>query len=96
MTHAILILTTGGLVRSLKAGCPEHAMHLYWTGFFAPREPNASIDRDGNCGKAQEYLIEIELLRIEGNNAIVRINAPPQVSMVSAKKDPQCQGSDEE
>jgi hypothetical protein len=91
MRHAIL--TEGGLVRTLKAGCPEQTMHLYWTGGLLPREPGAATGPAGEFAAEEEYLIEIELLRIEGNNAIVRINAPPHVDIVSAKRDPRCQGS---
>jgi hypothetical protein len=71
-------------------------MHLYWTGVLLPRERDAQSDPDGKHGRAAQHLVEIELLRIEGNNAIVRIKAPPQVDIVSAKKDPRCRGSDEE
>ena len=85
------ILTEGGLVRTLKAGCPEQSMHLWSTGAFRPGEPNGPVDLQGKHGRQNDLLVEIELLRIEGNNAVVRLWAPDHVRIVSAKKDPRCQ-----
>ena len=87
------LLTEGGLVRTLRVGCPEQTMHLWWTGVSTPTGPGAPGSLQGQCGQPEELLIEIELLRIEGSSAVVRINAPPQVDIVSAKKDPRCRGS---
>jgi hypothetical protein len=67
-------------------------MHLWWTAALAPREVDAPGSLAGG-GEPQEFLIEIELLRIEGNNAVVRLWAPEQVRIVSAKKDPHCQAA---
>lgn len=87
------VLTEGGLVRTLKVGRPEHTMHLRWTGHFAAgkREPP---DGPGHAaGEPEEFLVEIELLKIVGDSAVVRLWAPEEVMILSAKKDPQCQAA---
>jgi len=84
------ILTKGGVIRTLRAGHPEHTMHLWWTGTIAPREPDAPVTLDGAAGQPQEFVIELELLRIEGTTAVVRLWAPEQVKIISAQKDPHC------
>ena len=86
------ILTEGGLVRSLKAGCLGHTMHCWFEGVAVRKDLNAPGDLGGKCGEPEKFLIEIQLLRIEGNNAVVRLWAPEQVKIVSAEKDPHCQG----
>ena len=79
------LLTDGGLQRTLKSGHPEHTMHLWWTGAFLC--PGVELV------EANEHLIEIQLVRIEGNQAIIRIWAPDEVEILAAKKDPHCRGA---
>ena len=50
------VLTEGGLVRTLKAGCPEQTMHLRWTGAAAPQEIKVPLDSEGKFGEPEEFL----------------------------------------
>jgi hypothetical protein len=86
-TTSAYILTEGGLTRTLKVGRPEQTMHLWWTGAFLPNGIH-SFPGTGGPVEAGEFLIEIQLLRVEGDAAILRFCGPEQVRMVSAKKDP--------
>ena len=81
------VLTEGGLKRTLKLGHPEHTMHLWWTGVMGAQPNNARRNPRGNLVEADEFLIEIELVRIEGDRATIRIWAPDQVRIISANKD---------
>lgn len=74
MEQTITSLTVGGLQRKLRAGNAGDTMHL-WV-------------RSGDGPKAEEFLAEIELVRVDGKTVTLRIWAPDQVSIVSAKKDP--------
>lgn len=85
------VLTEGGLVRALKLGRPEQTMHLWWSGAFATSQRKSPRGPKGERDEPGEFLIEIELLRIEGDSAVVRLWAPDEVTILSAKKDPHCQ-----
>ena len=82
------IRTEGGLVRSIRLGCPEDTMHLWWNGAFLAPVPEDAADPARECGEIGEFLVEIELLRIEGDKVTVRLCAPAPVRIVSARKDP--------
>ena len=84
------ILTAGGLQRTLKLRHPEQTMHLWWTGAFLAKDVRAYVEPSGFVVETGEFLIEIELVRVEGEKATIRISAPEQVKIVSAKKDPHC------
>ena len=82
------VRTEGGLVRSIRLGCPEDTMHLWWDGAFLAPVPADAADPPRACGAVGEYMVEIELLRIEGDKVTVRLWAPEPVRIVSARKDP--------
>ena len=82
------VRTEGGLVRSIKLGCPEDTMHLWWNGAFLAPIPEDAPHPMRKCGEVGEFLVEIELLRIEGDKVTVRLWAPEPVRIISARRDP--------
>jgi len=86
------VLTHGGLQRAFRLGHPEDTIHLWGTGAFLAKGLDvACVASARDLVEAGEFLIELELVRIEGNVATIRIWAPDQIKIISAKKDPHCQ-----
>jgi hypothetical protein len=88
------VRTRGGLVRTMKLGCPEHTMQFRWNGTCGkpPLPPNRVFGTDK--GETKEILIEVELLRIQGDKVTLRLSAPDEVRIVSAKTALRSRGCD--
>jgi len=85
------ILTKGGLVRSFKPSRPDHTMYLWLTGGLGADDGRGDGAAHSEKGPAQQGLIEVQVLKIEGDSVTIRFWAPDPVLMISAGKDPHCQ-----
>lgn len=84
------ILTRGGLVRTFKTDRPDHTMHLWLDGGLAADGRPADEATPDHAGPAKQGLIEVQVLKIEGDSVTIRFWAPDPVVMISAGKDPHC------